>query len=78
MFVSRVIEKLQAPFDEAWWKGVAWAEEAPIKFWSGSESQGGYIIFFKLKLTSCESAFSLGRGLRSLSALLINWVSAVT
>jgi len=36
---------------ETWWKGVAWAKEEPVQFWSGSESWGGWTNHFSLLLT---------------------------
>ena len=41
-------------------KGVAWAKEEPIIFWSGSDPQGPCTNLVLLSLTSQDTAFALG------------------
>ena len=54
-----------ADFHETGWRGVAWAKEEPIMFWSGSRNS------LTRSLTLRDKEFGLGGDLRSLSALLV-------
>ena len=57
--VSRNMEKHWPDFHETWWKGVAWAKEEPITFWSG------YTNYFSLSLTLRERTWLLWRSTQS-------------
>lgn len=46
IFKQDCAKNYQLKFHKTWWQGVAWVRGEHIKFWSGSDSQGGSTNYF--------------------------------